>query len=285
MSKAVKLKVVVCLPVYIFFFQTLHAQDPYSITMEMFEQAKQVSTVIYEMKKLERVNGEMIEQRSLIKLSRDPFKVYVRQLYPKEGVEVLYKKGANNNMVLVNPNGFPWFNINLDPLGKTIRRNQHHTIMESGFDHVVNILQFLFNKYNDEIKNMISLVEKTDLQGRECWVIKLENPNFTFIPYRVNEGENLDTIAKNFMISQHMIMEKNEDVDDFNDVQAGQEILIPNDYSPEMVLYIDTERNIPVLMKIYDQNGLYESYEYMNVNLNPAIHPEEFSAKYAEYGF
>jgi hypothetical protein len=284
MSKAIKL-MFFSLPVYLFFFHSLHAQDPYTITMEMFEQTKQVSTVTYEMKKLERIDGEIIEQRSLIKLSRDPFKVYVKQLYPKEGIEVLYKKGANNNMVLVNPNGFPWFNINLDPLGKTIRNNQHHTIMEAGFDHVVNILQFLFNKYDNEIRGMITLVEKTEWQGRPCWVMKLENPYFTFIPYTVDEGENLDSIARKFMISQHMIMERNEDIDDFNDVYPGQEILIPNDYSPEMVLYIDAELKVPVLMKIYDHEGLYEYYEYSNVNINPAIHPEEFSARYADYGF
>lgn len=273
------------IPAYFFFFQNLHAQDPYSLTLEMFEKTKQVSTAIYEMKKVERIDGKMIEQRSLIKLNRDPFQVYVKQLYPKEGIEVLYKKGANNNMVLVNPNGFPWFNLSLDPLGKTIRRNQHHTIMEAGFDHVINILQFLFNKYENKIESMITMVEEKEWQGRPCWKIKLENPNFTFIPYTVNEGENLDSIAKKFMISQYMIMEKNKDVDDFNDVYPGQEILIPNDYSPEMVLYIDAEHKVPMLMKIYDDKGLYEYYEYMNLNLNPPIHPEEFTPKYAGYGF
>lgn len=285
----VKIFLFIFLSAYIFLFHSLHAQDhpqdPHAITMEMFEQTRQISTVTYEMEKLERINGKMIEQRSWTKLSRDPYKVYVKQLYPKEGVEALYQRGANNDMVLVNPNGFPWFNINLDPLGKTMRRNQHHTIMEAGFEHVVGILQFLFNKYSNEIRSMISLVEISEWQGRQCWVIKLENPYFTFIPYIINEGENLDAIAKKFMISQHMILEYNEDIDDFNDVYAGQEIYIPNDYSPQMVLYIDTEYKIPVLMKIYDHKGLYESYEYSKVNLNPSIQPEEFSANFDDYGF
>ena len=284
MKRTVKQQLILVLAL-LFFFNESKAQDAYEFTLEMFERTRQISTITYGMRKKERINGELVEQHSTIKLCRNPFKVYVKQLYPKEGVEVLYKKGANGNMVLVNPNGFPWFNINLDPHGKTIRRNQHHTIMDVGFDHVVNILDFLFNKYQNEIRDLVTFLEETEYQGRKCKVIKLENPYFKYIPYIVGEGENLDSIARKFMISQHMIVEKNEGVDDFNDVVAGQQILIPNDYSPKMVLYIDAEEHIPVLMKIYDDEGLYEHYEYRDVIVDMDIHPNEFSAKHSGYGF
>ena len=45
-----------------------------------------------------------------------------------EILEVLFIKG--HETALVNPNGFPWFNLKLNPVGSRMTKNQHHTIIE-----------------------------------------------------------------------------------------------------------------------------------------------------------
>ncbi len=260
-------------------------QSAYEITNSMFSQTKNIRTLTYTMKKHERIKGAMIMQQSTVKLNTSPLKVYLIQDAPKQGIEVLYVNGTNSNQALINPNGFPWISINLDPYGSTMRTNQHHTLINSGYDHVVGILEYLFQKHEAEIQSMITTDGSVAWDKHACWAITLTNPHFKYIPYTVLKGETVISIANKFRLSEHMIVEKNTNIDSYTDITAGQVILIPSDYSSKMTLYIDKVRHIPLVMKVYDDKGLYEQYEYTNVNLNPIIKAEEFTREYKEYNF
>ncbi|MBK8503146.1 MAG: DUF1571 domain-containing protein [Saprospiraceae bacterium] len=80
-------------------------------------------------------------------------------------------------------------------------------------------------------------------------------------------------------------MEKNREVSDYYDVKAGDEIMIPNDYSPKMELLIDKDRFIPLSIKVYDDLGVFEHYQYSSVEINPVFTDHEFSGNNQEYGF
>ena len=108
----------------------------------MFERTKSISSLSYTMTKKERIEGEMLVQSSLVKLKLHPFCLYSKQMAPKEGLELLYCENEDSRKVLVNPNGFPWITLKLDPMGSTMRNHQHHTVLNSGYDHVVSILEF-----------------------------------------------------------------------------------------------------------------------------------------------
>jgi len=82
-----------------------------------------------------------------------------------------------------------------------------------------------------------------------------------------------------------MILENNEELDGYNDTTEGQTILVPSDYCERMVLYVDQQRNVPTMFKIFDHKGLYEQYEFKNLNIDPSVQPGEFTENFAEYGF
>lgn len=254
------------------------------LTSEMFERTRQIETMRFQMRKLERIDGEMKEQLSFVKLQREPFKVYARQISPEEGIEVLYVEGERNNNALINPNGFPWVNVKLDPDGSIMRKEQHHTILDSGYDTVMEILQFLLNKYEGQADQLISNQGQIEWQGDSCWVIEMVNPHFKYIKYKVKPDEDLITIAHEKFLSEHMIMEHN-DLDGYDDVEAGQIIEIPNDYSPKIVIYLDKELMLPKMMKIYDDKGLYEQYDYNNLEIDPSFASDEFTSSFTGYGF
>ncbi len=270
---------------FFFLFTNSSAQTVSEIAKAMFAKTKSIKTMTYTMKKIERIKGKPIFQESKVKLNINPLKVYLRQSLPKDGIEVLYVQGTNNNHALVNPNGFPWFSVNLDPFGGTMRENQHHTLFNSGYDHVISILEHLYVKYNSQIESMTKIEGSIVWENHNCWIISLVNPYFKYGSYTAQKGENLLTIAGKFKLSEHMIIEKNPSIKSYTESLAGKTILIPNDYSSKMILYVDKVRMIPLVMKVYDNEGLYEQYEYTNVILNPVIKAEEFQSNYKDYHF
>jgi len=261
------------------------AQSVTEIAKAMFAKTHSIKALSYTMKKTERIKGKSVLQISSAKLNREPLKVYLKQSFPKDGIEVLYVQGTNNNNALVNPNGFPWFSVNLDPFGSTMRENQHHTLFNSGYDHVISILEHLYTKYNDQVESMAKIDGSIVWDGHNCWVVSLNNPYFKYGSYTAQKGETLLTIASKFKLSEHMMLEKNPSIKSYTESLAGRTLLIPNDYSSKMVLYIDKVRMVPLVMKVYDNEGLYENYEYTNVVINPVFKPEEFNSDYKDYHF
>ncbi len=267
----------------IFYFENEPA--PYEIIKNMFVKTNAIATMNYTMKKQERFHGKMILQQTAVKLNRNPLKVYLRQELPKEGLEVLFVQGANSNNALVNTNGFPWVNLSLDPMGSTMRENQHHTLFDSGYSHLISILEHLCNKYNKDIETMITNNGTVNWDGHACWSITFDNPNFKYYPYTVKAGETILTIAAKSKLSEYMILELNKNINNYTDISPGQIITVPNDYSSKLEIYIDKQQMIPFLIKVYDEKGLYEQYEYYKVVLNPVFKSNEFDKGFPEYKF
>jgi len=277
------------LPIVVFFLASVRQaeKDPsgYEVVKGMFYKSSTIKTITYTMKKQERFKGIMLSQQSFVKVQYSPLKVYLRQELPKAGLEVLYVHGKNNNLAVVNTNGFPWVNLNLDPMGSIMRENQHHTLLESGHAHMVSILEHLANKYGAEVEKFISNSGTLNWKGRPCWLITFTNPHFTYYKRTLKQGENLLTISAKEKLSEYMILELNKNLDGYKDVSAGQIITVPNDYSPKLELYIDKQIMMPLVMKVYDEKGLYENYEYDNVIINPTYGPKEFDKDFPGYSF
>jgi outer membrane lipoprotein-sorting protein len=82
-----------------------------------------------------------------------------------------------------------------------------------------------------------------------------------------------------------MVLENNPKLGSYNDVKAGDIIKVPNAYAKLTLLLIDKEYLLPVNNKIFDDKGLYETYEYHDLMVNPPIAPEEFTKTYKGYHF
>jgi outer membrane lipoprotein-sorting protein len=271
------------------FFSASHQKKEtisgYEVALKMFATAPSINTLSYTITKQERIDGKMLKQISYTKMIREPLQVYLRQQYPKNGMEVLYVDGTNNNKALINPNGFPWVNLNLDPRDGLMRNDQHHTLFQSGFDHVISILMFLCDKYESQIDSMVVHNGMVVWNERTCHSITFTNPNYEYIDYVVQENETIETIANKYKLNQYMMLELNPTIDEFDDISTNDIIRIPNDYSTKMNLYIDEEFSIPIRMEIFDGKGLYELYEYADVVINQAIPSEDFTKGNKKYDF
>ncbi|MFC5269499.1 DUF1571 domain-containing protein [Adhaeribacter terreus] len=252
---------------------------------EMLQAGKDVQTLKFTLQKQERIAGKLISEKASVKLQQKPFKVYLKYQSPNPGMEVLFVSGQNNNEAFIRPSSFPWTTINLNPNSNTMRSGQHHTIHEMGFSQILAITDYMLKKYGKQSGNMLKTGEPINWNGLNCYQLTLENPNFSYVEHTVGPNENVLNIAAKFRISEYMILEKNPGLDDYTDIKAGQKIKIPTDYAKKIWMLLDKKNGLPVVIKVYDEKGLFEQYEYHNLQVNPAIQVSEFTKTYKDYKF
>jgi len=260
-----------------------NAQDSNELLSKMFKKTAQIQTLKYYLIIHQRIKGIMHIQKAYIKIQRNPLKIYYRQDVGYKA-ELLFIEGQNNNKALVNLRTLPFFNLNLDPYGSLMRKNQHHTIFDADFNYGVGIVEILFNKYKSNNSILINQDGTVLWDGNECYKLILQNLNFAYVDYKVNQGENITSLAAKLKLNDYMILELNN-LSKYYSVKTGQLIKIPNDYAYSMELYLDKQRYIPLYMKIYDDKGLYEQFEFTNVEIDPKFAPDEFSKTFKEYKF
>jgi len=248
---------------------------------KIFAAVDNVKTLRYSLQCNERIKGRMQHTESHVKLQISPRKIY---LYIK-GIEVLWLQGWNKGDALVNPGSFPYIDLSLDPYGSLMRKDQHHTIHEMGFHYLADILRDGMKKAGDKLDKYFSVFGEEDYEGRPCYKLAISFPDFAWGPYTVKKGENLTTIARRLRVSEYMVMENNPKIASFNDVKEGQVIQVPNAYAKLTLLLIDKEYLLPVNNKVFDDKGVYETYEYHDLKVNVPIAPEEFTKNYKGYHF
>ena len=82
-----------------------------SLMMKMFKKADEVITLKYEMHKSERIEGKLKKSIANSKFRRNPLGVYLKQLNPKKGLEVLFPATPGSDKAIINTNSFPWFSF------------------------------------------------------------------------------------------------------------------------------------------------------------------------------
>lgn len=249
----------------------------------MMTAIENIKTVSFHLDKTERVKGKMAPGSQDVKLNVKPFKVYLKVQVPNEGAEVLYIEGQNKGNAKVNPGG--WLpNVNLDPDGSILRKDQHHSVKELGFGYTGDLLDFVYKKYKSKIDDYVKLNGEVTFDGRKCWNITLTNKEYAIEDYTVLAGEDIIKIARKLRLDEYSLLELNG-IKDFDDVKAGQKIKVTNSLCKQIEMYFDKETYLPVYQKLFDHKGLMATYEYTNLKINPTFKPEEFTADYSGYDF
>lgn len=253
-----------------------------SIITQMLNSIDMVKGLAFKLTLNERIKGKINITHSITKLNKSPRKIYMNL----KGPELLWVQGTNNNNALVNPGGFPYINLNLDPMGSLLRDKQHHTIHEIGFDYYADILRASIKFCGTKFDSYFKLTGEVKWNNRDCYSVTAEYPEFKYVDYTVKKGEDLIKISRALFVSEYMVLEANaETVDSYYDVSEGQVIKVPIIYGKKIELLIDKQHFLPIKTKIYDDKGLFEAFEYEVLFVNPPFSPDEFSKNYKDYRF
>lgn len=272
--------------IYLFIYSTLtFAQDlrPAKVIAEMLDSINHIKTVRFKVKALERTESGYISSVSESKIQIKP-----RQLFfvnKEKKLEILYVTGKYDNKAVVKPHVFPYITLMLNPTGNLMRKNQHYTIHELGFDFIGKTIAIAISKEKENMLKSLSYIGKHEKNGYQCHMVIYESSAFNFFTYTAGKHETVTTIAAKFNVNDYLLRIKNDLFNDFGYVKEGTKMQIPNYYCKRAVLYIDELTMLPVSVSIYDDKGLFECYDFSNIILNKGIDQIEFTKEFKEYHF
>lgn len=259
-----------------------HFND-FKLITDMMDSVKKVNYIRFNMKSVERVETGYSIASTKIKLQTHPRKSYLVNTEKK--LEILYNEGELNSKALVKPHVFPFFTMTLEPRGNLMRKNQHFTILEIGFDFTVRTIAVALSKEKDQIAKHLTYLGKVEKNKMNCYMLVYENQTFSYYDYTVQPKETVSNIAHKFVVNDYMIRCKNKLYDDYGYLKAGTKIKIPTFYCKKAIFYIEEKTMLPISTSIFDEVGLFESYDYYDIEINKPIPANEFKRDFKSYGF
>lgn len=232
-----------------------------------------VNTFSCVLKNAERIDGEMLEGQQHIILQQNPFKLSVKCISPNEGDKLIYVEGQNRNKAVYDPKGFPYVSLTLDPFGSLIRENNHHTIFDIGYKKFYRLINAI-SKDSDWKQDVIygdTLIDKVLTHK-----IIFNNTNYE-ISSELLSNESLEDFIERNLLNEYKIREVNYPRNIESLIASNKSILVTKGYCRMIEMYVSETTHAPLMFKIYDEYGLYEAYEFIDLKLNLELKPKDFS--------
>jgi len=267
-------------------FSPLLAQNPAKPVIDkMIRSMENLNTLFARVNRAERVGGRIVNGEMIMKVQEKPRKLYLFNVAPSQGTEILFVKGWNKDKCYVSPKSFPYVNVSLHPHNGQLLKDQHHTVHDAGLSYTRFVFKSVLDKYADEFDEHVSYRGKITWKGVSCHAIEINYDNYAIEEYTVQGKENCFDVGNKLVAPAYKIVDLNPEIKGFFDLEDGMKIKVPNVYGKRVIIYVDTQNYLPILQMIYDEKGLFEKYEYSEVKYNPVFQDAEFTTEFKGYGF
>lgn len=165
--------------------------------------------------------------------------------------------------------------LSLSPTSSLLMKGVHNPVTRAGFGQIKKILEMsMAQRKGQNYADFVKLIGIVNYDGRECYKIEINDPDFKIIPYTVSPKESsVWDIGNARAISEYKIKELNDIGDE---VKPGQVLKIPSSYAKKTTLYIDKATYLPIYHKMEDEKGIYEIYEFKDLKLGVALGDSDF---------
>jgi len=236
--------------------------------------------VTFTMDATERIVGKPTENNQIEMYTRvniNPLKIYGKVLKdPNKGTQLLYVTGKHDNKIHVKSG---WFTLNLSPTSGLLTKNQHHTLLTSGFTIVNKIVTDGIRRA--DARNSFDVVFKYTgdvvYKNRNCYKILIDDPTYAYTTAIGQKGETVLSLSRRLLVSEYHVMDLNPSSRSLDDDVSGKTLKVPTSYAKKTILYIDKQTNFPLYQEMSDERGVYEKYEYSDVVVNPVFKESDFS--------
>ncbi|MBI2711440.1 MAG: DUF1571 domain-containing protein [Bdellovibrio sp.] len=221
------------------------------------------SAIHFQRERFGNTMGPLMKMR--IKYSKG--RTYLKILQgPKQDAELLFN--PTTGRVTAHKGSFPDLTVHVSPQNHLLLDLQHHTIEDSSFRAIVQMI-------TDEVKNCedlpgssIRYLSDRETQTGKTYAVELTGP---WVESKVSilKDEDIWAFSKRNKMSAAAILHANG-LTDFGDFPSQGEVILPRCYGTRLVVGVDPVRVLPTSIEIFDKKGqLFESYRWEDVDLSP----------------
>lgn len=252
----------------------LNNENESKMIFDRFELAvNSIQTLQFTLINQERIGNKLMTGKQKVSLTISPFQCHIILLEPGKGEEIVYAENKYSNQAIYEPKGFPYMQLELDPYGYLMRKNNHHTIFDLGYAPLLRML----NYHMQRSAFLLSSSSFTQ-NGNKLIKLTIDFQDFNYDLVVIERKESISQLAKRLMLSDYMLAEINKlDLDAV--VKPGQQIKVPSCYAKKIELLIDPEIGLPIAQVIYDEKGIYEKYEFSEIIVNIPISEQRFDSE------
>lgn len=247
----------------------------------MFDSIKNIKTLQTKIHAIERVENTFNTAHSEIKVNIHPRKLYF--INPAKKLEVLYNSEVSKKAT-VKPHVFPYLTVHLDPMGNLMRKSQHYTIHELGFEFISKTIALTLRN-EKEIPEHFTYHGKVQKNAYNCHLLEFEDNSFAYRKYTVGDKETATSIAYKLCVNEYLLRHKNDLLNEFAFLKKGKILLVPSLYCKKAVIYLEEKHLYPVSISLFDDEGLFESYSFSAITINQPFPKDEFLVTNKSYGF
>lgn len=247
----------------------------------MFDSIKSIQSLSTHIQALERLGTSFLNAESEIKLQCKPRKLYF--INPAKKLEILYDS-ERSTKAIVKPHVFPYLTVHLDPNGNIMRKNQHYTIHQLGFDFIARSIALTLKNEKESLEHF-KYMGRVQQNGIMCHLLIFEDESYHYRSYTVGEKESVTSLAYKLCVNDYLLREKNNLLNDFGLLKKGQLLMVPNLYCRKAVLYVDEQKMLPVNVSLFDEKGVFENYTFSHTRVNLHFGPQVFDVGNKEYNF
>lgn len=183
---------------------------------------------------------------------------------PAKGREIAWAAAEHEGKLRVDPHGFPWIPLTLDPYGSLALRETRHPVPESSIPFLVGLVVKNIRAAAARGEGGSRVVGAETLFGRPVWRFEAWGPPVVR-EETLGPGERLWDVARRAGHPVSPILQANLDRGwrTGNDGRAGDVVRVPRYYATRIGLWVDRETHLPLKVLIYDLEGrLFERFEH-----------------------
>jgi Protein of unknown function (DUF1571) len=251
----------------------------------VYQKAK---TLTFILRKSERLrDGRTVNEASFAKV-RKPQDVYLAQLEPRKGQEVLYVPSKNNTQLRAHTGSFPDVTVMIDVHGDLALKNQHHPVY-----HVVPGygLAYMYRGAHeagnpDSHGKALFKGEETRF-GRPVMMVELVGGKPPPKKIVAKKNERLMDFAHRNNADPYVVYMANPKISGLNSrLDENASYVVPMYYGERNVFAFDKETGFLLEQTIYDADGeLYERIGYDDLKIDPPLTDLDFDEKNPAYKF
>ena len=261
-----------------------NGQSPESIIEEMYERVMDASGHSFTLVMNERIGDDMEQSTMECKVHYSSEKIYTKMTDGEnKGAEILYNPDVYGNKALIKKG----IKIKLDPKSSMMRKGMHNLLTDAGFQTPAILLyeSMAMAKNQGILKEAFKLSGSVNFDGRSCYKIEINDPNFKIVNYTVPKAQSLSKLAKTLHLSEYMLAEING-WRVGKSLSAGDVIKVTSAYGKTSIFYIDKSTYLPIYQRITDHKGnLFEEYKFTNIIVDPSFSSSDFSEDNPKYSF